>query len=201
MSNDQPPAALIAAAKAHPKKVSEDQLQKLREAVAKVRDLEIRKVNAEEALKEINVELNNQYFKELPDLLDQADVPEITIGASGNMPAYTATASPYYHGSISAEWEPEKQAKAFDWLTDNGHGDLIKTQVTVSFPREQRAAAVKFAAQLEKAGMNVDVGQGVHWKTLTAWLKEMVEKHQTVPPLETLGCTVGRVVKLKPKKD
>src|ERR1700742_2219663 len=187
MSNDQPPAALIAAAKENPQKANQDSLQRLREAVANVRDMEMRKANAEETLKKINIELQNQYFKELPDLMTEVGVSELTISAEGNMPAYKAKSEPYYKGVIQEGWPEEQKQAAFDWLDDNGHGDLIKTQVTVSFPREQRAAAVKFAKQVEKAGMNASVGQTVHWGTLTAWLKEMIEKHKTIPPLETLG--------------
>lgn len=204
LSDDGPNPMVRAAAQAQPVVVSEDRLRTLRDAVAKVRDLELTKKSQEEGLKATNVELQEQYFKKLPDLMDQVGVPKITLAAEGNMPAVVAEAKPYYHAVISSEWPEEARAKAFKLLEDGGHGDLIRTEVVISFARESHNEAIEFAQQMSKEGLNVTVNQNVHWATLTAWLKEMVEKHRFAPTLEileTIGATIGRVVKLSPTKD
>lgn len=200
--SDGPPAELLRAAQNTPlPQASEDKLQKLRKAVAEVRDLEKVKADQEEALKATNVALYEQYFKHLPDLLDGVGVPSIELAPEGNMPGVVAKVEPYYKANISADWEPEKRQDAFTWLDTNGHGDLIKTEVIVSFNRDMRGDALKFAEEQRAAGYSVTTKENVPWATLTSWLKEMVEKHKIMPPLETLGATVGRVVKLKPTKD
>jgi hypothetical protein len=138
----------------------------------------------------------------------------------------------YYKANIAAEWEPQRRAEAFGWLDANGHGDLIRTDVTLSFAREDRAFAtqlVNWLKAIDLAGLirvlaendelvvdlalpeglrNVAAGknspvlpgvtakENVPWNTLTAWLKEQVEKGNT-PPLDTIGGEVGRIVKLK----
>jgi hypothetical protein len=51
-----------------------------------------------------------------------------------------------------------------------------------------------------KSGLPMlDVRRDVHWKTLTAFVKEQVRQGSPLP-LETLGATVGKVVKIKERK-
>jgi hypothetical protein len=193
----EPDASVIAALNAAPLVQSQDKLDLLRQAVARCRDLELAKKDQEQALKETNKKLQEEYFQNLPVLMEQAGVAEIVLEAEGNNPPVKAKSDPYYRANIAADWPEEQRALAFKWLDDNGHGDLIKTDLTISFPREQRSKAIELQKFLTSKGFTVSVGQVVHWATLTSWLKEMIEKHKIIPPLETLGATVGQVVKLK----
>lgn len=195
----EPNAAVLAAAQNTPKVVNEDGLAKLRAGVAKVRELEAVKADLEERLKDVNIELWDQYHKHLPDLMDAAGVPKITIEAEGNMPRVEAEAQFFYKAGILADWPDEQRAAAFSWLDKNGHGDLIKTQAIVEFNREDRPAAVQFIREQRAAGKNVTAKEAVHHGTLTSWLREQVEKHKTTPPLDIIGGQVGRIVKLKQK--
>ena len=154
----------------------------------------------EERLKATNIALEAQYYRELPDLMDAAGIALVELPPEGNYPAVVAKAGPFYRANIAADWPPEKRAAAFKWLDDNGHGDLIKTTVSVPFSRDQRDEAKELKEKLEAEGLPTVVGESIPWATLTAWLKEMVEKHSATDlPLETLGATVGRVVTIKPK--
>lgn len=192
-------------------------LQRLRKMVAEFRDKKREKVNAEERLKEINTSIYQMERKDLPDMLDEAGVPEIVLEAEGNEPRVKAKAEPYYKANIAAEWEPQRRDAAFKWLDDNGHGDLIKTDVTLTFAREDRAMAVALTRLLrqnpeiitnllkeakvrpldaDEISFSASSKENVPWNTLTSWLREMVEKGKT-PPLETIGGEVGRIVKLK----
>jgi soluble cytochrome b562 len=190
--------AVLAAIEATPE-TRTTQLKALRDAVAEVRELEKVKADLEERLKATNIELQDFYFKKLVTLLDEAGVTEIILTAEGNMPEVKATAKPFYRANISSDWPDDKRRAAFDWLDQNGHGDLIKTEVNVVFNREQRSDALKFAEEQRQTGKTVIPKENIPWATLTAWLKEMVEKKGIMPPLETIGGTVGRVVALKPK--
>lgn len=189
--------AVLAAAQASPQKVNADKLAELRAMVSKVRDLEAAKNDLETRLKETNIELQEYYFKSLPDLMDQARVPEITIAAEGNYPAVKATALAFYRANIPADWPAEKRAEAFAYLDERGDGDLIKTAVTVQYSREERAEAQQFAAELRRQGLQPTLEENVHWATLTSWLKETVEKHSEIPDLEKIGGMVGRQVRLR----
>jgi hypothetical protein len=159
------------------------------------------KAELEERLKTTNKELNELYFRTLPDVMDEAGVGSIALPADGNNPPVELKAQPYYAANIAAGWPPERRQAAFDWLDQHGHGDLIKTEVTVRFDRGDLAVAQQLIGDLkEDWNLDANVKQAVSHQTLTAWLREQVEEHQKLPPLDTIGATVGRVVKLKTKE-
>lgn len=183
------------------KPAADDRLTKLRTAIAAVRDLEAEKRDLEERLKTVNKTIYSATHGALPELMDEVSVNSLTLAAEGNHPAVLAEAKPYFEANIAAAWEPERRQAAFAYLTNIGHGDLIKTQVTVAFNREDREAAVAFADKAQAAGLFVEIKESVHAQTLTAWLKEQVTRHKAVPALDLIGGVLGRVVKLKPLKE
>jgi hypothetical protein len=199
MDNQSPNAAVLAAAMAQPAKANTDRLAALRAKVAEARDQEAQKADLEERLTAINISLQDLYYKALPDLLDEVGVPKITLAAEGNMPEVTAEAKPFYRANIASGWPDEQRKAAFAYLDELNSGDIIKTQVGVQFGRDQRDDAIAFADQLAKGGMTPILKEEVPHSTLTAWLKEQVEKHNFTPDLDKIGGTVGRVVKLKSK--
>lgn len=195
------PAALRQAIEDSPHTISADRLKRLRDLVAQTRDLEKRKSDLEEQLKEVSKQLSGEegmYFHKLPDLMSELGVSVMTLEAEGNMPAVEAKAGPFYAANIAAGWPEEKRTAAFKWLDKNGHGDLIKTEVSVRFNREDRGRARAFA-KLAKTYGSPEIHEAVAWNTLTAWLREQVEDKGYVPPLDIIGGSVGRSVKLKTK--
>lgn len=201
--NSGPSAALLRAAQARPPApVHPDRLQSLRAQASQARALEQEKANLEERLKATNKALNELYFKTLPDAMDEAGVTSIALPAEGNNPPVELKAQPFYAANIAAGWPDERRNNAFAWLDANGAGDLIKTELTLRFPRGELPSAQKLAAWLrQEHGLEPEIKQAVPHTSLTAWLRETVEQNATLPPLETLGATVGRVVKLKQKEN
>lgn len=194
----QPSPEVLRAAQQARVTPSEDMLKRVRDKVREARDLERLKADQEAALKETNAALQALYYRDLPDVFDEAGVSQLTLAPEGNLPGYGAKAEPYYHANIAAEWDEERRNAAFQWLDDNGHGDLVKTTVTLFFPKGSREGMKKFVDYAQQHGLNCEVKDTVPWNSLTAWLKDMVKNKKIIPPLETLGATIGRIVKLKP---
>jgi hypothetical protein len=178
---------------------AEDRLLRLRSLVSEARQMEALKAAAEEQLKELNVKLQEMYFKTLPDTFAELKIPGIELEADGDLPAIEARAKPYYRANIAADWPEERRRAAFEYLDNNDSGDLIKTEVILQFPREKREEALRVAEGLRKRGYEPFTKESVMWNTLTAWLKEQVE-NGTIPDLDKIGGTVGRIVTLKPLK-
>lgn len=178
---------------------SADKLEKLRRKVADARDLELMIGDLEDRLKAAKKTLQDLIHKQLPDLMDEAGVTSLTVAAEGNAKPFVADLKPYYAANIAAGWEEGRRQVAFEYLTELGAGDLIKTKVEIDMPREQREDALKLAESLSSDGLPVSVKESVHAQTLTAWLREQVEENQFLPDLEKIGATVGRVVKVKAK--
>lgn len=177
-----------------------NKLEILRDKAAEVRDLEHKIADLEQQLKEAKARLQSLCRVELPDLMTEVGTDHIGIPANGNMAAYDAVLRPFYKANIAASWPADKQQAAFNWLVDNGFGDLIKTEVDVSFPREQHAKAKKLFAMLKTKGFKPEFLQRVHHGVLTAWLQEQIEQGN-LPPLDVIGGEVGRIVTLKQRRD
>lgn len=191
------PNAIAALEKERDRAPSEDSLKTLRAHAMDYRNLVDAKATAEEQLKEISTAIQDLEFKTIPGMMDELGLPRIDLKAEGNLPAIKIEAKPYYRANIAADWPEDKRKAAFDWLTEDGSGDLIKTSVAFQFAREDRAKAIKFAKALEAKGYLPTVKESVAWGTLTAWLKESIEKHSITPPLDTFGATVGRRATIK----
>lgn len=80
-------------------------------------------------------------------------------------------------GSIKVDDRPE----AHQWLRDNGHGDLVKHIVSVSFGAGEDEVAQEtkdlLSAHLAKntSGLAVEDKETVHAQTLNAWLRKQIE--------------------------
>lgn len=178
----------------------EDKLTELRKRVVEARELEATIDNLEEMVKQHKATLNTLLHKDLPDLFNEIGIDEIAVPAQGNWPSFRATCAPYYAAGIPVKWDNARRSEAFEYLTENGAGDLIKTELGVKFRREDRDEALRIAGKLQSEGLEPEMKEAVHQATLTAWLCEQVELNGWVPDLEKIGGTVGRVVKLKDKK-
>lgn len=196
------PAFVAAAAAAMPPAPvpgAEDKLEAIRRTVGHLRDLQKVKEDVEERLKTVNVEIHSLQMTQLPEMFTELRITSITIPPDGNLPAQEFTLSDYFKASISSEWEADQRDAAFKYLIDEGHGDLIRTFVTVSFPKEKYAEAVAFAEAAVKghSERTVEVARDVHWATLTSWLREQVTKYKFIPDLDKIGGIVGKIVKVK----
>jgi hypothetical protein len=189
---------ILAAIQAEPEIEPEaDKLETLKKYVREARDLDKERTDLSERLDEVSQKLKTLYFETLPMLLDGAGVPSITVEGEGNMPRVTAQAKPYYNANIAASWPDDKRRAAFAYLKKIGHDDLIKTEVNVSFGRGESEKAEQVSEALRKKGLTPVMKEGVHAQTLTAWMKNQIEKHNTTPDLEKIGGHVGRIVSLK----
>lgn len=97
------------------------------------------------------------------------------------------------YAAIPAAFKDE----AFKWLEDNGHGGLIKTQVSAVFGKgeleEAKLAAQRFA---ESTGKPVEIGRSVHASTLKSFLKEQIAAAAEIP-LELFGARPVNTAKIK----
>ena len=168
-----------------------------RDQAALVKDLEERLAAAKNTLTYItNVDL--------PDLLDEAGTDTIGLPASGNLPAIDITMHTVHRANIAAGWPEERRSAAFAWLDANGHGDLIKTAVTISWPRELRDKAREFMelfARRYGTEIKPEIKEMVHPGTMTAWFKHQVRNGGALPPLDVIGASSMRVAEMKESQE
>jgi hypothetical protein len=84
---------------------------------------------------------------------------------------------PVYGASISIA----KKEEAYQWLRDNGLGDLIKNEVTVSFGRNEDNKAIAYANLAQGQGFQPTQKLKVEPMTLKALVRERLESGQEMP--------------------
>ena len=94
---------------------------------------------------------------------------------------------PFYYASISqgrGETDSDffdRKAKAFKWLRDNGLGDIIKNDITVTFGRDEDNKALQYAELAKGQGFEPIQRETVHAVTLKALVRERLENNLEMP--------------------
>lgn len=178
-----------------------DKLDHIRALAKGLRGLIQQIADTQATLKAYNTRKYDLEMKELPDLFGECNITTISIGADGNAPAVDLTASPYYKAVLPKDAEDNVLPAGLEWLEKNKHGDLIKQVYTIPFAMDNVKQTKLLKAFLKKNKIGYEVKKTVPWTTLTAFVKEMIEKRHKALPLEILGATVGKIVRMKPSKE
>ncbi len=184
-----------------------DATRRVRDLIAASVDYDRQKYELETRLEQVKAAQFKLLHEDIPIAMDTAGLAGKNTFAPdpvNGLPQIEVNLKPYYKASISANWPEERREASFMHLTEIGAGDLIETEVTVSFPREVRSIALQFVRTVQemfstsivKPGIRID--ESIPWARLTKWLRERSEK-VTVPAttLEHIGGFVGRVVDIK----
>ena len=104
-------------------------------------------VTAEEELKKLKEVETTLSEQTIPNLMQQAGLSLLKL-ADGS----SVEVKPFYSARIPAS----KSEEAFEWLRDNGHGDLIKNQVSLEFGMKQDNEAKSIIEELKAKGLPVN---------------------------------------------
>ena len=142
---------------------------------------------AEELVKDWKRKVRELSEEQLPEAMAELNMSHISLADGSSI-----TVDKYYSASIPKD----KQGEAFDWLVDNGHGDLIKNQVSVSFVRGEEDKAQQFAEELSDNNFAVNTRKWVEPMTLKGWCKGQTEKGVNIPS-DLFGLYIGNKAKIK----
>ena len=109
---------------------------------------------------------------EIPSAMQQAGISMLKLSDGS-----TVEIKPFYSAKIPLS----RKQEAFDWLRENGAGDLIKNVVSVNFGRTEDETAKKVFEKFQEDGYNVTQNEKVEPMTLKGFVREQVEKGQNVP--------------------
>lgn len=161
------------------KKLSKKQseLEVLEKALKDSQDLSSQLENGIRKLKE----------EEMPQLMDELGVNSVTLSNGVSIGIDTSV-----HVGIPEKNKPE----ALDWLRENGHGDLIKTELTLKFNRNESNLVPEVKAKIEEYGVPINEKLGVNTMTLKGFVREQMRLGNTLP-LDLFGVYIRRVVTVK----
>ena len=139
-------------------------------------------------LKDVETTLSEQT---IPNLMQQAGVELIKLEGG-----ISVEVKPFYSARIPSS----KSEEAFAWLRDNGHGDLIKNQVSLEFGMKQDNEAKSLVEELKAKGLPVKQKQTVHPSSLRGFVREQIQDLGKDVPAELFGTYVANKTKITTKE-
>ena len=101
--------------------------------------------------------------------------------------------------NYSATITQAKKAEAFNWLRENGLGDIIKNEISVSFGRNEDNKAADYAELAKSRGLDPMQKLKVEPMTLKALVRERMEAGKEMPT-ELFNIYVGNKTTIKRKQ-
>ena len=144
----------------------------LSDQVVKLKTLEDDLLQKENELKKIKQHIEIVSGEVIPTMMQEMNISTLKL-ADGS----SVEVKPVYGASISAS----KKEEAYTWLRENGLGDLIKNEVTVSFGRNEDNKASSYAILAQGQGYEPVQKLKVEPMTLKALVRERLESGQEMP--------------------
>lgn len=144
----------------------------LAEQVDKLAMLEEEIARSEEQLKKLKQQAEVLSGDTIPTMMTEMNIKTMKL-ADGS----AVEVKPVYGASIPVA----KKEEAFKWLRENGLGDLIKNEVTVSFGRNEDNKAVQYASLAQGQGYEPIQKLKVEPMTLKALVRERLESGKEMP--------------------
>jgi len=139
-------------------------------------------------LKDVETTLSEQT---IPNLMQKAGVELIKLEGG-----VSVEVKPFYSARIPAS----KSEEAFQWLRDNGHGDLIKNQVSLEFGMKQDNEAKSIIEELKSKGLPVQQKTTVHPSSLRGFVREQIQDLGKDVPADLFGTYVANKTKITTKE-
>lgn len=160
---------------------------KIAEAVKALKEIEKQIQTAEETLFTYKTARRCISEVTLPELLTEAGVTKVTLH-DGTTVAVTQF--------CSARITEDKRAEALEYLESLGCGALIKKDLHISLPRDTDDTVIDtFLEMGEASEARVTLKEGVHPKTLEAFIKERLAKGEETN-LDLFDAYVGQTAKI-----
>jgi len=162
-------------------KVDSGKLKNVASIARQIRDEEEYIASLDKDLKKAKKNLLKLTDEELPTLLQEMGLSEFKLDDGSQV-----TIKQTYGASILVDNRPT----AYQWLRDNGFGDLIKNIVSCEFGMGEDQKADDFRDTASRKGFQVEQNTSVHPQTLKAFVKERCEKGEEFP-MELFGAFIG----------
>ena len=102
--------------------------------------------------------------------------------------------------SYKARIPASRTEEAFAWLRENGHGDLIKNQVTMEFGMKQDNEAKSIVEELKNKGLPVQQKASVHPSSLRGFVREQIQDLGKDVPADLFGTYISNKTKIITKE-
>jgi len=147
-------------------------IQSLADQVEKLESLNSRLELEEQNLKNTKAEIQKVSGDIIPTMMSEMGLSELKLHDGSHLKVSTS-----YKAHIS---EANKET-AFNWLRNNGLGDIIKNEILVSFGRNEDNKAAEYAELAKGQGFQPTQKMKVEPMTLKALVRERIEAGKEMP--------------------
>ena len=167
-----------------------ENIQSLADQVERLEKMNRGIEKTEESLKEQKKQKDHVSMEVIPTLMSEMGLAELKL-IDGSM----VTVKPNYSASITVA----NREAAFNWLRNNGLGDIIKNEISVSFGRNEDNKAADYASLAQERGYQPTQKLKVEPMTLKALVRERIEAGKEMPT-ELFNVFVGNQTTIKRKQ-
>ena len=144
----------------------------------------------EEYLKQRKKDLEHISGEAIPTMLSEMGLSFLKLADGSSVEVKT---------NYSATITLANKEKAFNWLRENGLGDIIKNELTVSFGRNEDNKAADYAELAKGQGYQPTQKLKVEPMTLKALVRERIEAGKPLPT-ELFNVCIGNKTTIKGKQ-
>ena len=159
---------------------------KIKEMQAKQTQLELQ----EDSVKKTKKDIEHLSGEIIPTMLSEMGLSFLKLQDGSSIEVKT---------NYSATITQANKEKAFNWLRENGLGDIIKNEISVSFGRNEDNKAADYAELAKGQGLEPQQKLKVEPMTLKALVRERMEAGKEMPT-ELFNIYVGNKTTIKRKQ-
>jgi hypothetical protein len=149
-----------------------DNIQSLADQVERLEGVASDIETAENNLKELKKKRDHISGEVIPTMMSEMGLAELKMHDGSHLKVSTS-----YRATIT---EANKEA-AYNWLRNNGLGDIIKNEISVSFGRNEDNKAADYAELAKGQGFQPTQKMKVEPMTLKALVRERIEAGKEMP--------------------
>ena len=149
-----------------------ENIQSLADQVQRLEGILRRIELSENNLKDLKKEHQRISGEVIPTMMSEMGLSELKLQDGSHLKVSTS-----YRATIT---EANKEA-AFNWLRNNGLGDIIKNEISVSFGRNEDNKAASYAELAKGQGFQPTQKMKVEPMTLKALVRERIEAGKDMP--------------------
>ena len=149
-----------------------DNIQSLADQVQRLEAMQQQLEIQENALKEKKKQIQHISGEVIPTMMSEMGLAELKLHDGSHLKVSTS-----YRATIT---EANKES-AFNWLRNNGLGDIIKNEISVSFGKNEDNKAADYAELAKGQGFQPTQKMKVEPMTLKALVRERIEAGKEMP--------------------
>ena len=165
-------------------------INKLADKIKELQASQLELQEQEDAIKQKKKDIEHLSGEVIPTMLSEMGLSYLKLQDGSSVEVKT---------NYSATITQAKKEEAFKWLRENGLGDIIKNEISVSFGRNEDNKAADYAELAKGQGLDPVQKLKVEPMTLKALVRERIEAGKDMPT-ELFNVFIGNKTTIKRKQ-